>query len=95
VKDEYLHTMVRVGDLGGRTPVLLRRPGPSGTATNNRLRERAFYGWCFGARRAMNRAGELNLQLDPEAYTGGRNFGHLAYEVTISTRFASACRITA
>jgi catechol 2,3-dioxygenase-like lactoylglutathione lyase family enzyme len=33
---------------------------------------------------------ELTYNWDPEVYTGGRNFGHLAYSSRTSTRPASA-----
>lgn len=84
----YLHTMVRVTDLdasldfyvnkfglvevrrtesekGRFTLVFLAAPGDSETAKGSRARPTL----------------ELTYNWDPETYTGGRNFGHLAYEV--------------
>ena len=88
---EYLHTMVRVTDLdasldfyvnklglqevrrvesekGRFTLVFLSAPGDLGTAG------------AEGVTR-MKPCVELTYNWDPEAYTGGRNFGHMAYAV--------------
>ena len=85
---EYLHTMVRVSDLdesldfycgklglveidrkesekGRFTLVFLAAPGDADTARGS-------------AKAPMV---ELTYNWDPEAYSGGRNFGHLAYRV--------------
>jgi lactoylglutathione lyase len=88
---EYLHTMVRVTDLdasldfycaklglkevrrmdnekGRFTLVFLAAPGDlGGMSADNPTRARP--------------AVELTYNWDPEAYAGGRNFGHLAYAV--------------
>jgi lactoylglutathione lyase len=89
---EYLHTMVRVADLdaaldfycaklglkevrrvenqaGRFTLVFLAAPGD--------LAERAGGEGVTEVRPAL----ELTYNWDPETYTGGRNFGHLAYRV--------------
>jgi lactoylglutathione lyase len=77
---KYLHTMVRVSDLGKSLGFycdllglveLRRKDVPQGR-----------YTLVFLA--APGDAGaqlELTYNWDPEAYTGGRNFGHLAYAV--------------
>lgn len=87
---KYLHTMVRVSNLdasldfytrqlglrelkrsenerGRFTLVFLAAPGDASPGDANRGNE----GACL----------ELTWNWDPEAYTGGRNFGHLAYQV--------------
>jgi lactoylglutathione lyase len=84
----YLHTMVRVSDLqesldfycgklglveidrkdsekGRFTLVFLAAPGDADEARSSRKAPMV----------------ELTYNWDPEAYTGGRNFGHLAYRV--------------
>jgi lactoylglutathione lyase len=65
---EYLHTMVRVTDLDQSLDFYCSKLG---------LQE---------VRRVDNEKGrytlvELTHNWDPEPYTGGRNFGHLAYRV--------------
>jgi lactoylglutathione lyase len=88
---EYLHTMVRVTDLdasldfyvgklglqevrrvdsekGRFTLVFLAAPADIATAQGD------------GVTR-MKPCVELTYNWDPEAYTGGRNFGHMAYAV--------------
>ena len=76
-----LHTMLRVADLDKSiafyTEILgmkeLRR------ADNSEYRYTlAFVGY---GDEADNTVLELTYNWDPEVYTGGRNFGHLAYEV--------------
>ena len=83
----YLHTMVRVRDLEQSLDFYCRKLGmvevrrmdnPAGSYTLVFLaapqdKEMA------GDRRAPLL--ELTFNWDKEAYTGGRNFGHLAYEV--------------
>jgi lactoylglutathione lyase len=77
---KYLHTMVRVTDLEASLKfyrdalgldVLSVREVPQGRFTL------AFLA-APGDRSAQV---ELTYNWDPEAYTGGRNFGHLAYAV--------------
>ena len=77
---KYLHTMVRVTDLEASLRfyrdalglALLRRTEvPQGRYTL------AFLA-ASGDEQAQV---ELTFNWDPEAYTGGRNFGHLAYQV--------------
>ena len=77
---KYLHTMVRVTDLEASLrfyrdalglEVLSRRENPAGRFT-------LVFLAAPGDRSAQV---ELTSNWDPEAYTGGRNFGHLAYAV--------------
>jgi lactoylglutathione lyase len=77
---KYLHTMVRVTDLDASLSFyrdalglveLRRKEYPQGR-----------YTLVFLAAPGDEAAQiELTFNWDPEAYTGGRNFGHLAYEV--------------
>jgi lactoylglutathione lyase len=77
---KYLHTMVRVTDLEASLrfyrdalglEVLSAREVPQGRFTL------AF----LAAPGDLGAQVELTYNWDPEAYTGGRNFGHLAYAV--------------
>ncbi len=77
---KYLHTMVRVTDLDASIAfyrdalgleLMTRREVPAGRFTL------AF----LAAPGDPNAQVELTYNWDPEAYTGGRNFGHLAYAV--------------
>lgn len=80
MKMKYLHTMVRVTDLDASLrfyrdalglEVVRQREVPQGRYTL------AFLA-APGDREAQV---ELTWNWDPEVYTGGRNFGHLAYAV--------------
>ncbi len=83
----YLHTMVRVTDIEksldfycnklGMTEVR-RRESPEGRFTLIFL---ASSDDVAAAKAGNAPTVELTYNWDPEAYTGGRNFGHLAYEV--------------
>ena len=77
---KYLHTMVRVTDLDASIAfyrdalgleLMTQREVPAGRFTL------AF----LAAPGDPNAQVELTYNWDPEAYTGGRNFGHLAYAV--------------
>jgi len=77
---KYLHTMVRVTDLDASIAfyrdalgleLMTRREVPAGRFTL------AF----LAAPGDPTAQVELTYNWDPEAYTGGRNFGHLAYAV--------------
>ncbi len=77
---KYLHTMVRVTDLDASLrfyrdalglELIARREVPQGRFTL------AF----LAAPGDTSAQVELTYNWDPEAYTGGRNFGHLAYAV--------------
>lgn len=83
----YLHTMVRVTDVDksldfycnklGMTEVR-RRESPEGRFTLIFL---ASSDDVEAAKAGNAPLVELTYNWDPEAYAGGRNFGHLAYEV--------------
>ena len=84
---EYLHTMVRVSDLERALDFycnklglveVRRRESEAGRFTLVFL---AAPGDVASARAASAPMVELTYNWDPEAYDGGRNFGHLAYRV--------------
>lgn len=81
----YLHTMIRVSDLDSSLEFYCARLGL--VEIHRRENERGRFTLVFLC--APGDAGrgeaapmiELTYNWDPEAYTGGRNFGHLAYAV--------------
>jgi lactoylglutathione lyase len=84
---EYLHTMVRVTDLDASLDwycnkfglvEVRRRESEQGRFTLVFL---AAPGDVETAKTTNAPLLELTYNWDPEAYTGGRNFGHLAYRV--------------
>jgi len=91
---KYLHTMVRVTDLEASLKFYRDALGLEVV----RIREvpQGRFTLAFLATPGDHSAQiELTHNWDPESYTGGRNFGHLAYLVTTSTPLANACRPTA
>ena len=84
---QYLHTMVRISNVEESLDFYCNKLGmvevrrtesEAGRYTNIFLSalddtERAKAGWTPTL--------ELTFNWDPEEYTGGRNFGHLAYQV--------------
>jgi lactoylglutathione lyase len=84
---EYLHTMVRVTNLdesldwycGKFGLVEIRRT--ESEAGRYTLVFLAAPGDVERARESKSPLVELTYNWDPEQYTGGRNFGHLAYQV--------------
>lgn len=83
----YLHTMVRVSDIDAALSfyrdalgleVVRRTENEAGRFTLVFL---AAPGDLPDARDTKAPLVELTYNWDPETYTGGRNFGHLAYEV--------------
>ena len=77
---KYLHTMVRATDL---TASLAFYCDALGLAVLRRIENtKGRFTLVFVAAPADAAAQiELTWNWDPEAYTGGRNFGHVAYEV--------------
>jgi lactoylglutathione lyase len=84
---EYLHTMIRVSDLDQSLDFLVNK---FGLVEVRRVdNEKGRYTLVFlAAPDDVERAKETKAPLvelthnwDPEVYTGGRNFGHLAYRV--------------
>jgi lactoylglutathione lyase len=77
---KYLHTMVRVSDLEAARRFYCDALGL--TQVDRRDYEQGRYTLVFLSAPGDESAQvELTYNWDPEAYAGGRNFGHLAYEV--------------
>jgi lactoylglutathione lyase len=83
----YLHTMIRVTDLDASLAFFVGKMGL--VETRRHVDEKGRYTLVFLAAPEDEAAGrdrkapliELTYNWDPENYGGGRNFGHLAYEV--------------
>lgn len=77
---KYLHTMVRVSDLEASLDFYVRKFGLKELGRSES--EKGRFTLVFLAAPGNESAQvELTYNWDPEVYTGGRNFGHLAYEV--------------
>ena len=77
---KYLHTMVRVTDIDKSLDFYCDKLGL--TEVRRRESEKGRFTLVFLAPPGNEEAQvELTYNWDPEPYTGGRNFGHLAYEV--------------
>ena len=78
---KYLHTMVRVTDLEASLDFYCEKLGLQ--ETRRREDKSGRYTLVFlSAPGDEDAQVELTYNWDPEPYTGGRNFGHLAYEVS-------------
>ena len=78
---KYLHTMVRVTDLEASLDFYCEQLGLQ--ETRRREDKNGRYTLVFlSAPGDEDAQVELTYNWDPEPYTGGRNFGHLAYEVS-------------
>ena len=78
---KYLHTMVRVTDLEASLEFYCENLGLR--ETRRREDKNGRYTLVFlSASGDEDAQVELTYNWDPESYTGGRNFGHLAYEVS-------------
>ncbi len=83
----YLHTMVRIADVDASLDFYCKKLGLE--EVRRFESEKGRFTLIFlaapkdKASSAATRAPELELTYnwDPEVYTGGRNFGHLAYKV--------------
>lgn len=83
----YLHTMVRVKDLDASLDFYCNKLGLK--EVRRMENEKGRYTLVFlaapedeqQARESKAPLIELTYNWDPEDYTGGRNFGHLAYQV--------------
>ena len=78
---KYLHTMVRVIDLEASLEFYCENLGLQ--ETRRREDKNGRYTLVFlSAPGDEDAQVELTYNWDPEPYAGGRNFGHLAYEVS-------------
>ena len=83
----YLHTMLRVADLDAALDFYCGALGLQEVRRTENEKGRFTLVFLAApkdlARSEADRSPELELtwNWDPEAYTGGRNFGHLAYKV--------------
>ena len=76
----YLHTMVRVSDLEASLDFYCRKLGLKQVKRMDH--EAGRFTLVFVAPEGQEDCAiELTYNWDPEVYTGGRNFGHVAYEV--------------
>ena len=77
---KYLHTMVRVTDIEKSLEFYCDKLGL--TEVRRRESEKGRFTLVYLAPPGNEEAQvEFTYNWDPESYTGGRNFGHLAYEV--------------
>ena len=77
---KYLHTMVRVANLEQSLDFYCNKLGLKEVRRHDHDKGR-FTLVFLSAPGDESAAVELTYNWDPENYTGGRNFGHLAYEV--------------
>ena len=76
----YLHTMVRVSDLEASLDFYCRKLGLKQVRRMDN--DKGRFTLVFVAPEGQEDCAiELTYNWDPEKYTGGRNFGHVAYEV--------------
>jgi lactoylglutathione lyase len=76
----YLHTMVRVTDLDQSLDFYCNKLGLQ-ELRRQEVQQGRFTLVFLGAPENPDAQVELTYNWDPEDYTGGRNFGHLAYAV--------------
>src|SRR6058998_3567088 len=77
---KYLHTMVRVTDIDTSLDFYCNKLGLTELRRHDNDKGR-FTLVFLAAPNDPHAQVELTYNWDPEAYTGGRNFGHLAFEV--------------
>lgn len=83
----YLHTMVRVADLDAALDFYVGKLGLVLTRRKDYEAGRFTLAYLAApedegrAKAEKSPEVELTWNWDPEAYTGGRNFGHMAFEV--------------
>ena len=93
---EYLHTMVRVADLDRALAFYVDTFGLKEVRRieNEKGRFTLVFlsapGDVARAQECKSPLVELTYNWDPETYTGGRNFGHLAYQVDDIYAFCTA-----
>jgi len=77
---KYLHTMIRVSDLEKTVDFFVNKLGLIETRRIDRPEYRYTLVFLAAPENPESEV-ELTYNYDPEEYTGGRNFGHLAYAV--------------
>ena len=79
---KYLHTMIRVANIENSLDFYCNKLGLKEVRRVDHEKGR-FTLIFLGAENSSEKTGllELTYNWDPEKYTGGRNFGHLAYSV--------------
>jgi lactoylglutathione lyase len=83
----YLHTMIRVGDLDAALDFFVNKLGMTEARRMESEKGRFTLIYLAAPADVARAAGEaaplleLTYNWDKEVYAGGRNFGHLAYEV--------------
>jgi lactoylglutathione lyase len=78
---KYLHTMIRVANLDKSLDFFINKLGF--VEQRRHVNDKGRYTLVFvAAPESPNAPIELTYNWDPEVYTGGRNFGHLAIEVS-------------
>jgi lactoylglutathione lyase len=86
---KYLHTMVRISDVEQSLHFYRDLLGLKEVRRSDN--EKGRYTLFFLAAPGQEETPiELTYNWDPEVYTGGRNFGHLAYEVDDIYAFCAA-----
>ena len=84
---EFLHTMIRVTDLDASLDFFVRHVRTCRNAADQQRKGPLHpglpcrAGGCRTGEKNQAPLVELTHNWDPEVYTGGRNFGHLAYRV--------------
>ncbi len=87
----YLHTMVRVSNLEQSLDFYCNKLGLK--QTHRIDNEAGRFTLVFVAPEGQEECAiELTYNWDPEVYTGGRNFGHVAYEVDDIYAFCARLR---
>jgi lactoylglutathione lyase len=77
---KYLHTMIRVSDLDASLDFFINKLGF--VEQRRHVSEKGRFTLVFVAcPESPDSPVELTYNWDPEVYTGGRSFGHLAYQV--------------
>ena len=83
----YLHTMVRVRDLDASLDFYVNKLGMVQVRRSDHEQGRFSLVYLAAPQDEVRAKGEKSPELeltwnwDPENYTGGRNFGHMAFEV--------------
>jgi lactoylglutathione lyase len=78
---KYLHTMIRVANLDASLDFFINKLGF--VEQRRHVNDKGRYTLVFvAAPESPDAPVELTYNWDPEVYTGGRNFGHLAIEVS-------------